>query len=441
MGRAAAFAKFVSKRCASCNFLARTRLGFILYSLNRGSGELRMRTNFKQFLPTFSLIIVLLSCQTLPLVKKGQAIWTFVPAPKNMGLLAHSLCGSVDERLVAFGGIDEAKGSPFNSDLVIYDSKLKTWQIIEEQRAPSPRNFASFAVFDRFLFIFGGETTLSSASSDTFSYDLGRGRWEKLATAEGLVPRKQASLTRIGNQLIVFGGKGLHETRNWARYDIANKRWHVHSSPPAMRSRVSHIALSIGENKLLVWGGFAGGERQGDGFIVDALSQELDIIPSTPLLSARANARAVLIDDLVYIWGGQPQDGNSNSGATFNLKTRQWQSLPAIPDERWSLLKGAEIAPWDRRGFLLFGGRFGTEEFNDQVWLYEARKNHWSRVQFDGSPPGRIAHCFVPLTPTRLAVFGGIGYEKGTSSLTQFNGIWTLDLTSTPAASVSSSLP
>jgi N-acetylneuraminic acid mutarotase len=406
-----------------------------------GVVAIEMRPNFKDNLTSISLVSILLSCQTLARVKEERAGWTFEPAPVEIGSLAHSLCGSDDERLIAFGGIDATKGSPFNSQLVIYDSKQKAWLILAEQMAPSPRAFAAFTVFNRSVFILGGETAQSHANSDAFSYDLVHGKWQKLPTAEGLLARKQATLTRVGNHLIVFGGKGLDEPHNWARYDLPNKHWHVHPSQPATRSRVGHIALGLGASQLLVWGGFVGQERQGDGFILDVMTHELSLIPSTPLLSARANARAVQIDDQVYIWGGQAQDGNSNSGASFNLTNRQWQSLPAIPDERFQNLKGAEIAAWDERGFLLFGGRFGTEAFNDQVWLYAAEKKQWTPIHLDGAPPGRMAHCFVPLTPTRLVVFGGIGYENGTSNLTQFDGIWTLDLPSIPARSISSATP
>ncbi|MDQ3234761.1 MAG: hypothetical protein M3Q07_23390 [Pseudobdellovibrionaceae bacterium] len=96
----------------------------------------------------FLLVGVMLSCQTLPRPQDRAARWHFVPAAENIGALAHSSCGSIDGRFVAFGGIDEVKGSPLNNQLTLYDERSKRWQALTHADGPAPRNYAAFAVYD-----------------------------------------------------------------------------------------------------------------------------------------------------------------------------------------------------------------------------------------------------------------------------------------------------
>jgi hypothetical protein len=324
--------------------------------------------------------------------------------------------------------VDDNKGSPLNSQLTIFDTQSGSWKIVDDPASPTPRNFAAFSISGTAAFIFGGESAHSNATADAFSYDLAQGNWTLLPAPETLIPRKQASLTSMGNNLLLWGGNGPAEVINWARFDTLTGRWSVQELPAGIKSRVSHIALALDDERLFIWGGFVEQERRADGFILNIQSGEIVNIPEHPLLPARANARAVLIRDEVFIWGGATSDGPSQSGAVLQLKDLQWRQLPDLPDPRFQSLKGAEIAALGDQGFFLFGGRFGSENFNDQLWYLDALTKTWTLIRTDESPPGRMAHCFVALMPNIYAVFGGIGYEKDSQSLTQFDGLWLLEL-------------
>jgi N-acetylneuraminic acid mutarotase len=383
-----------------------------------------VKVKFKSILAS----LVLTSCQTVPPPEEKKTGWTFVPAPAEFGPVAHSSCGVIEDRFLAFGGINPQKSSPLNNDLIVYDARTQSWQLIPADNGPVPRNFAAYAVLDQSFYVFGGETAFSNAVADAFAFDMRSRAWRSLSRPKGLIARKQASLTRVGGSLVLFGGKGLTTITNWGRYDGDRKGWSVFPAEPGMGARVSHIALSVSESRLFVWGGFVGQERRGDGFILDVVTRELFEISPTFALAPRANARAVLMNGEIFIWGGATDDGDSNSGASFHLDRRQWKSLPSIPDARYVSLRGAEIAPWGTQGFLLFGGRFGTEDFNEQLWFYDGAKREWSLLRTKENPSGRMAHCFVSLGPSRFAVFGGLGYEKGRQSLEHKDGIWILDL-------------
>ena len=167
-------------------------------------------------------------------------------------------------------------------------------------------------------------------------------------------------------------------------------------------------------------------ERQSNGLILNIHSNRILSIPSTSLLSARANARALTVKDKVYIWGGSSSDENSNSGAIFDLIHQKWEALPPIPHNQFTQLKGGEIVPWGDEGMLLIGGRFGLEGFNSKLWLLNFKTKVWTPLSLKTELPGRIAHCVSVLASNKIAVFGGIGFAEGTSNFKQFDGLWIL---------------
>lgn len=376
-----------------------------------------------RFALPFTLLVT--SCQTMENAWNKGPAWTFIPAPQHVGSLAHSLCGGSGGLFMAFGGIEEGKESPLNASLIVYDSLQNLWQEAPTKEGPAPRNFASFVMMDQKAYVFGGETIQRAANADAYVYDPSEGFWSSLPVPPSVVPRKQATLTRVGSELVIFGGKGTEHITNLTRYRPGAARWQVHAHPEGMAPRVGHIALGLDESRLLIWGGFEGTERRGDGFIFDLKAQTMKPVPA---LAPRANARALLLGDNALVWGGAGSDGPRPDGALLNVNSLQWTQLPPIPDKRFQRLQGAEVVAKGDRGFLLFGGRLGADAFNDQLWSYDIEHSEWSLLRTDEKPPGRLAHCFVNLEPGKYAVFGGLGYEIGTQSMTHFDGLWILDL-------------
>lgn len=369
--------------------------------------------------------LLLSGCQTVENSWNKGPSWTFIPTPQDVGSLAHSHCGGSGGLFLAFGGIKEGEESPFNASMVVYDSLQNLWLKADDKDAPSPRNFASFALMDQKVYVFGGETAERKARADAYVYDPSAGSWSSLPVPAELVPRKQATLTRVGSELVIFGGKGTGSITNWARYRPGAARWQMHAYPEGKAARVGHIALGLDESRIFIFGGFEGDDRRGDGFIFDLKTQTVKTVPA---LTPRSNAKALLLGDYVLIWGGAGMGGPVTEGALFNLITLQWTPLPSIPDARFQKLQGAEVIAQDKGSFLLYGGRFGADTFNDQLWSFDIERSQWSLLRTNEGPSGRIAHCFVNLEPRKYAVFGGIGYKNGTQSLMQFDGLWILDL-------------
>lgn len=375
------------------------------------------------------LILILLlgnqlACQTVRKAFDQGPYWIFIPADAQIGVMAHSLCGSINETFVAFGGIDEDAGKPFSSALYSFDLEASSWSIAPTN-GPLPRNFASFAVLDETAYVFGGETADKSETADAWAFHLKSKTWVSLNPPANLEPRKKASLTRVGQKLVLFGGQGVRTWGTYDTYDTSKNSWAVYPLPSSLPSRVSHVAVALDKERVFIWGGFAGDQRLVDGFILNTSTQTFEPLPPPPL-SARANARALVLGESVYIWGGASQDEASPvGGAVYHLPSKQWQALPGLPPA-FAHLKGSEIIQWSETDFLLIGGRFGTGNFNDEIWIFNTMKFQWNPLPLSPHPDGRIAHCVSRLKSGQLAVFGGIGYERGTQTLSHRGGLWLL---------------
>ena len=366
------------------------------------------------------------SCETLKQSpSQGALNWHQIPSPTELGRPAHSLCASVDNSFFVFGGIDDESDSPYNNRLGLFHVRDNVWQISQSAQGPVPLNLSSLGQFKDGIVIFGGETSRQPETNDAYIYVLSESKWEKISKGK-VSPRKQASVVRVGEKLAIIGGKSRKDFNDWGLVDPSSKTLSAQELE-GVKSRVSHVAMAISNSEAFVWGGFVGTERRSDGFILSTDSNTVDTIPSTPLLSARANARAIRFENKIYIWGGTPQDGNSNSGAIFDIETRIWTSIPPIPDSKFNTIKSAEIVRYRDKGFYLIGGRFGLENFNDELWFYDRFKNKWLKRDTWQQFPGRMAHCVVAMDDGKILVFGGIGYVKGTKILTHLDGLWVLE--------------
>ncbi|MBF0443654.1 MAG: hypothetical protein HQK54_17235 [Oligoflexales bacterium] len=165
-----------------------------------------------------------------------------------------------------------------------------------------------------------------------------------------------------------------------------------------------------------------------DGFIIDLETNEFTKVPEGRFLSARSNAKAFHFNSRVYVWGGLPADGNSNSGAVFDTEKKAWEPMAEIPVPEFRELTGAEMVMLEPRGLVLTGGRLGSGRFNDDVWIFEFSSKRWIKIIAKNPPQGRIAHCTVATGRGEIAVFGGMGTDPGSRTLSQFDGIWLLKL-------------
>lgn len=366
------------------------------------------------------------SCQTLFPLSEHQPSWQFVATPSDYENTAHAFCAEDQGKFFAFGGIQEGALLPLSNQLLSFNVEQRTWTRHESQHGPSPRNFSASILCGHSLLVFGGETKDKRTSNDAFVFNTQVGHWSNFSAAQATDPRRMASATCVGDHVVILGGKSEVDLKNWARYDTNQGQWLTLSSP-GQEPRVSAVNIALNKNQLMVWGGFIGMTKQADGFILDIFANKVIPIPATPALTGRANARALSFQNKIYIWGGSTVDENSNSGAVYDPATQTWLPLPKIPDPKFSTLKGSELVLWKDRGLLIVGGRFGSDQFNSDLWYMDFEEKRWIRLNPQDPIPGRIAHCALASSSGKILVFGGIGYREGTQSLTLFDGLWILD--------------
>jgi|GEM_PF-6999244 N-acetylneuraminic acid mutarotase len=377
--------------------------------------------------PFLSMWLLSTGCQTNQEEQiQSSLLWEYIPSEETTGDLAHAQCETYKQKLYVFGGIREGAETQANSDLFRLHLNRKTWLKMPSVGGPPPLHQAVIEGMDGDLYVFGGQNSQGEDTNVLYAFDLDQERWIHVPQAEGLSPRKQASATRVGDGLIIFGGKAQKHIRNWGRFDTKSRNWTIFSTESTLEPRSSHIALALDATRLLIWGGFVLDQRKADGYIINLENGSVHYLPPTHHLPPLANARAVLQDDTVFIWGGVSPEGPSNRGARFHYKTNSWSLLPAIPDSRMATVKGAELSPWKGSGLLLYGGRFGSSDFNQDTWIFDFASRTWTQLHAGSHPPGRIAHCAIALGRDKLAVFGGIGYREGTQSLRQWSGAWVL---------------
>ncbi len=382
-------------------------------------------TGFRTLL--FGLMMLsVCSCQTLFPLGEHQPSWQFIATPSEVDSTTHAFCAVDHGKFFAFGGIQEGAALPLSNQLISYNFEQKEWSLHEPKNGPSPLNFSSQAICQHSLLVFGGESNDKRTSNDAFVFDTQVGQWSQILGTEGTDPRRMASATCVGDQLVIMGGKSELDIKNWARYDTKQRQWLTQSNR-GLEPRVSAVSLGLDKNHLFVWGGFVGMTKQADGFILDIFSNQVTPIPATPVLTGRANARAISFQNKIYIWGGSTIDNNSNSGAVYDRATHTWLALPKVPEPRFSALKGSELLLWKGRGLMIVGGRFGSDQFNSDLWYLDFKEKTWIRLNPQSPIPGRIAHCALAASLEKILVFGGIGYKEGTQSLTVFDGLWILD--------------
>ena len=119
------------------------------------------------------------------------------------------------------------------------------------------------------------------------------------------------------------------ENHNLCHYWVdSSKCWQLLMELPQSVSRLYDVC-QVASDQLLLTGGWKGGVR-GDCWLLDLVNKTSTQMPS--LATACCYHRSVLLGDSVYVVGGKDvSDMTIGSAERFDLKQRQWSSLPDMP--------------------------------------------------------------------------------------------------------------
>ncbi|KAJ8756312.1 hypothetical protein K2173_025124 [Erythroxylum novogranatense] len=291
-------------------------------------------------------------------------------------------------KVVIFGGL---VGKKFLSDIFVYDIENKLWfqpdcsgNGSDGQLGPSPRAFHVAVSIDCHMFIFGGRSG-AKRLGDFWVLDTDIWQWSELTS---------------------FGD--LPSPRDFA------------------------AASSIGNRKIVMYGGWDGKKWLSDVYVLDTISLEwieLSVIGALP--PPRCGHTATMVEKRLLVYGGR--------GGGGPIMGDLWALKGLIEEENeasgWTQLRLPGQAPSARCGhtitsgghyLLLFGGH-GTggwlsryDIYHNDCIVLDRVSAQWKRLPTGGDPPPARAYHSMTCVGSRYLLFGGF---DGKST---FGDIWWL---------------
>ncbi|MCX6126976.1 MAG: hypothetical protein NTV34_19805 [Proteobacteria bacterium] len=254
----------------------------------------------------------------------SSGLWNEIPKSVLNARAGHSM-SSVATKVVIWGG-------NFNADGAIYDVATSQWTLLPPSNLGARTHHASAATGSKVV-IWGGLLKSQYGSTryaDGAIYDVEASLWNELPTPPSkiLCERFDHSMAAVGDKIIVWGGSyDSQPFGDGAIYDLTTSKWTKMPNPPAgiLSPRAGASMTAVGD-KIVIWGG-SNDYYLSDGGIFDMSTSQWTAMPKAPL-SPRYYHSMAAVGDRVLIWGGTfYQDGVSQyfkDGAVFDVSKMQW---------------------------------------------------------------------------------------------------------------------
>lgn len=204
--------------------------------------------------------------------------------------------------------------------------------------------------------------------------------------ATNLITSSSYKLTDGNNYALAFGdiGVGLvfHKSKNtWFKTTATNM--------PAFRT--GHVAVHLGNDKFMIWGGVNGSTYYNTGAIYDAAADTWTTLPSISI-TARKDAGAAKSGNFVLIYGGVSGSTNFNNGIVYNISANIWLSVSASGSPNGGNLEDK-----------IFGIGSSFYVYSNTLRKYSVSTNSWMNTSFGGP--------FLPSVTDSIYVVGGITFN------------------------------
>ncbi|NQT25703.1 T9SS type A sorting domain-containing protein [candidate division KSB1 bacterium] len=277
----------------------------------------------------------------------------------------HGMAYLYDDKLLLFGGMDSGR----LQETFIYDLSSNSWSWQNLSTLPQNRQNMGMAHLggDKVL-LFGGQVQFADWRNDTWIYDYSEHGWTEMSPSTNPAARKSHAMAYIGDdKVLLFGGytNGLN-SETWI-YDQSENNWTNKNPASRPSARDGHAMAYIGSDKVVLFGGGTGGFNMSEETWVYDLSQNnwTNQTPEEEIPQRRT------YHDMAYIGEGQVVlYGGTNVNA------------------------------------LIGGG------IKHDTWIYTLNTNSWAEDENAiGSTPGnRVAHAFSETSmngSTKPVLFGG----------------------------------
>ena len=351
--------------------------------------------------------------------EKGRMNWVGISGkngPSRREL--HSAIWDGD-RMIIFGG---RSGNTTHDDMWAYDPTGDKWEELDSAEAPSSRYYHQALWTGSKMIIWGGYENNNGSKNWLHNggiWDAATGKWTLIgAPYSGAASNRfdwinSQTLTRAGDQLIIWGGTKSNGAPLGAVYDLNNGSWSTAiTSGNAPRRLGGHSAVWTGD-RLIVWGGLTGDrvssrDSTNQGASWNPANRRWTSLTTSGAPAARWGQKAVWTGDQMLIFSGYvgasagPR-GLHSSGGIYDPATGKWEDLKSqIAVERYG-----HTANWNGREMLIMGGKARTTgAYFSQVIRYNPASGSWQASNSVGTPDIRWNHSAV-MANGALIIWGG----------------------------------
>jgi N-acetylneuraminic acid mutarotase len=256
----------------------------------------------------------------------------------------------------------------------------------------------------------GAAGTSGSSGSTSLGGEAGALGTEPMEMALAKLPeiRQEHSVVALNGEVYVVGGYtpgnggGLTPTDSVIAYDPVKNSWRDVKSFPG---QLNHANIGVIGGKIYV-GGFytANGMTAGttQSFVYDPAGDAWTEISPLPEGTERGAGCVAIVDDLMYVVGGQNNGKSVAYAARYDPKTDHWEALPDLPERK----EHCAAAGIDGIVYIVGGRVDGITTFQPKSYAFDPKTMQWSDRAPIITPRGGLAGGVLG---KKLYVFGGEG--------------------------------
>ncbi len=270
-------------------------------------------------------------------------------------------------------------------------------------RGPEKRVEATRIQVGSKLYVFGGYVTLANVSSRIDVYDMEKNQWQHLGLMPDDVPQTHNGAVYDSDNHIYFiggqiGGLCSPATANCHSFNLIDLSWKIIPSLPVARymplvhfhnGRIHCLSGTDEDRVSPVHDHWSIG-------VMNGVATESEWRVETPLTSARTHTASYLIDNEMYVFGGQtgdlprlensppyacnfdsPMDLMLDESYAFHLESGAFRLLAPMP-EKISHTEHAVIRAGSK--IIIPGGIFDRKRMCDLVFSYDIDKDRWDII-------------------------------------------------------------
>ena len=300
------------------------------------------------------------------------------------------------------------------------------------------------------VILFGGNFQNSSEQifyGDTWSLDVGKTIWAKLATTGSPGGRFDVGMAYDSGSknIVLFGGVGKSGRfgDTWI-YDIAVNTW-TNAAPengPPKRSDMG-IAYDSDAKKIVIFSGYGeGDEIYDDTWVYDVSSNTWTQMAPESHPVARYGG-AMVYDTYTkktLLFGGHLITGGyENEVWAYDYGSDDWEKIVTQSKPPIRYWHDLAYDPVGNR-IILFGGTGAGTDLSD-TWIYSCKTQSWSKVVSSENPGKRsLPSLAYDVTLKKTILFGGATLSH-TTDFVYYNETWALDKNSQWGILSAESLP